>query len=665
MSLAKSRSNPLAALIIFSALLITTILTPRPCLGAVFFPAYNPVETPLPVLFPELAEDLVSVDAAARIADEQAARVWSGQMTRGQPFLLYDQDGLPFAYVYPFVLGRDEFPSYERIFQAVETAGAKYPRTDRRFGPALENLIGSVGCVEVAARKSSFPVLVVRHWLHPCFLTFAEALDEAGERLGSAEVSLKYVEYNGPHELYFNFTSPVGELKLHAYALRPPQEMRPLPLVSRQAESCDAIESPIRAFRRKQSWEEVENASPENRADAFEWIDNYALIPVVAWTHWCVPTSWTMTAGYWDHYNPDRGTWAGWGRIIDYWFDHPAVCQNSNITNVPNFMDEIITHEGNCSWSDAGVLGTLNDINGYDFTITEITGTAANDWCWPDIVSEVQSGRPFVWGVGPVDKHAMTAWGYRISGSQKFVVVYNTWGATAAEQTAEYNYDEWSGAPNTDTGVGFLWPGGGTGSDHAVLHSPRGGETLFGPSEISWFVWGSQIAYTRIYFSSDGGTTWNAVHPEWFLPTTVGWNTYQANLNTVTSKGRVKIECFTSYLDYIAGDGSPDHFMVQGKPDLIPITTCKKDSEGNLLIQVKNNGSVEAGPSITRVIFFPDGFMDLLFPSIAPGATAEVPVAAPGSCWNPDCDYQIRVDSEYWVDESDETNNSGQGACIS
>jgi len=664
MSSKKYHPNPLAVLLLIAAILWGPGFGVRISLGQGIDPAVEADQARIAGSFPGQAGDIVTTGMAARIADVHAGRVWGGKLTPGQPFLIYDRDGLPFSYVMPYALEGDGFPSHERIFAAVRTVRAQYPRTDKRFGPALEGLLGAFGCIEVAVKRSDFPILVVRHSLHPYFLYYEEALAVAEERLGSREVALRNVEFNGPHELYFNFSSPAGGIKLHARALKPPEELHPIPLFTETVQANAPVEDETIKQSREKAWQEVDDPSYETTADTFKWIDNYALIPVVDWTHWCAPTAWTMTAGYWDHYDPNHGTWPGWGRIIDYWFDHPAICQNTNVTNVPNFIDKIISHEGTCTWSEPGLIGLLNDVYGYNFTRTDVTGARGNDWCWPNIVSEVDNGRPLVWGVGPVNGHAMTAWGYRTVGTQKFVVVYNTWGATAAEQTAEYNYEEWSGAPNTKTGVGMLWPGGGTGLDHAVLHSPRGGETLFGPSQISWFVWGDKIAYTRIYFSSDGGTSWTPVHNEWFLATASGWNTCQADLTTTTTIGRIKIECFTANLEYIAGDGSPQHFMVQGKPDLIPVPACRRDSQGNILIQVKNNGSVSAGPSVTRVTFYPSGVNDLSFPALAPGATAEVPVAVPGSCWNPDCDYLIEVDQTNSVDESDETNNSAQGACF-
>lgn len=611
-------------------------------------------------------ECLLPADTAAEIADAHAAGVWEGDMTRGEPFMLWGQDGTPFAYVFPYALNATHFPPYEEIFAAVREARSMYPMTDPRFYSAVESMIGSFGCVEVSATRSNFPVLVVRHSLHPFFLYYELATGLAKYRLETPNVVLRNVEFNRPHELYFNFASLHKELQLHAYLLKTRDELQPIPMQP-EATAAETESSVQPQDEVKNAWEEIDNQTYGEEEYTYKMMNNYALVPVVDWTHWCVPTSMTMTAGFWDHYVPGLGTHTGYGRIIDYWFDHPAICQNSNVTNVPNFIDEIITHS-TCSWSSQGFLGTLNTTNNYNFTWTNTAGTSDNDWGWPLITSEVDAGRPSVWGVGPgasgKDGHAMTAIGYRIVGSQKFVVVYNTWGATAKEQLAEYNYDQWKGAANLDTGVGRLWPGGDTGGNHAVLHYPRGEEVVMGSTQISWYVWGDDIKYTIVFFSKDGGTTWNAVHTEWLLPTTPGWNTYNAVLNDVTSEGRIKIQCFNDSVSYIAGDGSPKNFYVQGKPDLIPIPTCQTDSEGRLIVKVKNQGTVSAAASVTRVEFFPGGLFNLNFPSIAAGATAEVPLPMPGICWNPDCDYQITVDLNNQIDEANEANNTASGGCV-
>ncbi|MEW5909463.1 MAG: CARDB domain-containing protein [Thermodesulfobacteriota bacterium] len=607
--------------------------------------------------------DPVAVSLAADIADAHATRIWEGSIARGKPFSLHKEDGTPFAYVFPYARNASEFPSYEKIFDTVRSAAQTHDIHDKRFYNAVTGSMGSFGCVEVSATRENFPILGVWHSLHPYFLYSETAADTARTRLKSDRVVLENMEYTGPHDLYFNFSSDKGKIKLHAYLLKTKEELYESYKGNTFPQNRIEAENDIIRKRREKAWEEVDNPKTRSLNDAYKWIDNYTLVPVVDWTHWCVPTAMTMTAGYWDHYDPRQGTWPGYGRIIDFWFDHGPLCQNSNVTNVPNFIDEIIDHS-TCSWSSQGLVGALNTINGYNFSWTDIKGTAGNDWCWGDIVSEVNSNRPSVWGVGPAQAHAMTVIGYRYAGSQKSVIVYNTWGSTAEQQLAEYNYDQWGGAPNTKTGIGRLVPDGGTGLNHAILVSPRGGETLKGNSTITWFVWGDQIKWSIIQFSKDGGNTWSAVHDS-LIPTNPGWNNFTAALNNTTSQGRIRIYCFSSILMYLAGDGSYRNFFVQGKADLVPVAACTRNSQGELIVRVKNQGTVAAGASVAQVEFFPGGAFDVQIPSIDAGSTAEGVVLVPSECWNPDCDFQIKVDVSNQVNEADEGNNSASSACIS
>jgi len=301
--------------------------------------------------------------------------------------------------------------------------------------------------------------------------------------------------------------------------------------------------------------------------------------------------------------------------------------------------------------------------------LTTVPGTQSNDWNWPLITAEVDAERPCLWGVGPQAGHTMTVIGYRIIGSQKFVIVYNTWGASAAQQLYEYNYREWKGAPNTDTSVGVLEPGGSPGVVQAAVTYPRGGELVFGPTTITWYVWGDQIKSTSVWFSKTGGGSWQFLTGQ---PTQPGFNSFTTNLLDETSHARISIDCFSESGERLASDGSIKNFYVSGKADLVPVPDaggfCQIDNGGNLIIKVKNQGSSAAPSSMTFVQFFcindTTEIHQLATPAIPPGEVAELTVKIPSTCYHPDCNFIITVDSNHNVDEANEDNNSVQGACI-
>lgn len=83
-----------------------------------------------------------------------------------------------------------------------------------------------------------------------------------------------------------------------------------------------------------------------------------------------------------------------------------------------------------------------------------------------------------------------------------------------------------------------------------------------------------------------------------------------------------------------------------------------------VLVAVENRGQQDAGGSITTVVFVPGGSVDVQTPEIGSDSSIQLsPVAVPGQCFNPDCDFTILADSRFQVDESDEGNNRVDGNC--
>ena len=114
----------------------------------------------------------------------------------------------------------------------------------------------------------------------------------------------------------------------------------------------------------------------------------------------------------------------------------------------------------------------------------------------------------------------------------------------------------------------------------------------------------------------------------------------------------------------------------QERPDLIPfsnnVTFCDPDGEGNLLIYVRNIGAgISPNVHIQVAFFLGAGGTKVERPALGTGALAPgqtslgIPVPIPAGCYNPDCDFRITVDVLNETIESDETNNSIDGTCIS
>ena len=106
------------------------------------------------------------------------------------------------------------------------------------------------------------------------------------------------------------------------------------------------------------------------------------------------------------------------------------------------------------------------------------------------------------------------------------------------------------------------------------------------------------------------------------------------------------------------------------KPDLVPVNPdnwvnfCDVDNYGNLEVHIKNQGTAAAGPSTLEVDFGQYGQILETVPSLLAGETIDIPISIPFGCYDPDCGFEITVDSADVIDESNELNNSQTGLCI-
>jgi subtilase family serine protease len=87
-----------------------------------------------------------------------------------------------------------------------------------------------------------------------------------------------------------------------------------------------------------------------------------------------------------------------------------------------------------------------------------------------------------------------------------------------------------------------------------------------------------------------------------------------------------------------------------------------EDGRHLLRVTVKNVGNGEAGASRTTVAFGNDRRTQDT-PIIPAGGSVDLLFRVPASCFDPECDFRILVDSEREVGESNEQNNVASGIC--
>jgi len=106
--------------------------------------------------------------------------------------------------------------------------------------------------------------------------------------------------------------------------------------------------------------------------------------------------------------------------------------------------------------------------------------------------------------------------------------------------------------------------------------------------------------------------------------------------------------------------------------DLLPIippgsavnSFCRRDAAGNLLlVTIKNQGTTDAGVSVTSVMFGTQK-ISVNTPPVKAGESVELQFRIPGNCFDPDCEFTINADSQNQIEEgSGEMNNIVNAVC--
>jgi hypothetical protein len=109
--------------------------------------------------------------------------------------------------------------------------------------------------------------------------------------------------------------------------------------------------------------------------------------------------------------------------------------------------------------------------------------------------------------------------------------------------------------------------------------------------------------------------------------------------------------------------------------DLVPLPApasippegfCRRNNQGQLLVNVYNQGGAGTAASKLRIVFGSAAPVDFDTPALANGTGTDVVVDIPNGCFDPNtfqCSFTVGVDATNVVAESDETNNNARGLC--
>jgi hypothetical protein len=495
-----------------------------------------------------------------KIAQLKAEVLW-GKTTIGSIIPYSDIDGKIMAYLFTFYIGGQQFPSYHEISGKINNAVVKLPSQKNNGKDWQQNF----GYIVLSATYDQVPIIEYANHLPQYYLKGEQAKAVATLKLGSVDPKLVHIYYGGPLEQWFEFVGKDETILVDAYTLRSYTKDRLVKVSDQNNKVNEAIKNRI-----NKAWKSLEKFDPSSSYCALDSnvIDG---VPFYTWSYGCSPTASAMLMGYWDE--------RGYGRLVDYFFDHPDVAVGQTIYNVPNIQKELAI-EMNTDTTTGGTIDFMvsvgqtwvaNNINGYSFVSVLFPGDDWNDWNWNLIKSEIGAGRPFHWMVymyyrigphhGEIDtiwpcNHSIAAIGYVDNGALEndFVIVHDTWNAYVT-YWALYTAD--SGYSYSD--VVTLVPDGAQ-LNNVELTFPTGGEVLISnsPYNITWTSTGSDIGHCALYYSSDNCQNWQTINGA--VPNTgfYTWTTPGSDLENV----RVKIDAHNSLSELLADDASRDNFQM-------------------------------------------------------------------------------------------------------
>ena len=504
--------------------------------------------------------NLVPMDAISTIADTHAFELWGEGIARGEPMPLSDEKGV-YAYVFLYARDSAECPSEESLIEEVRALRHRHKTIDRHENSSayyadLRKSGSRFGSVCVSATYDNVPVLWASHFLPPNITTGERAREEAERRLGGRTQLRQYFYYSPEHQ-YFEFGRGSQTVLIDGAS---PDRDEPAEMLLRRPEGPRPETLPVDV---KQAWSRLslefatdtaapvfpagEGVSPIGldvkelaETHTTKKIAHWELIPKVDHTpkNWCVPTSWAMVLGFYDNYVKSKGTFTGYGRLIDYWYE-----LTPGGYNLPNLIDDLLSSKAAA-------------INGYTFPETKTNGNHSQQW--NALKAEVDAGRPCFFNIAG---HTMAAFGYRVSSTgQKFGIVYDP----PNPNVPTYEHEE---SIANCTGIGSVAMGGGLAGQNLIIIEPDGGEkfSTSAPGEVVWFVWGDSIKKTRLSISMDGGNTWSTIAGN--IPTKGAWNGWALTPSKTSSKTRVRLEGLAADNTLIAADGSFENFAVEQSPN--------------------------------------------------------------------------------------------------
>ncbi len=364
-------------------------------------------------------------------------RVLWGNVSESPLIPLADLEGNIVAYEISFSVKHAEFASYREIMElvcqgrALVEEGRKWgDKSSLNKGSRLAWGIDTYRTMIVAARYDMYPILEYSTGLSRFYTTGDLAKERAARYLGTTDITLNRMYFAGHLDRWFEFTANNGrKILVDIYSL---EAYKPEDILIRQPEKTKVTEaSNFIQLHNRDAWRRIKSGIRIiNQQGAERRIEG---LPYFDWSYGCGPTSAAMILAYYDA--------RGYPDLIDYYFDRWDPVEEEWDYNVPNVQEELsIAFRTNLAtgyvwpWDiPPGIMHVTNDINGYHFySYISPIGERENNFNWNLIRSEIDAGRPFIWGVYDYylayarryTHHYVAAIGYT---EDNYVINHNTW----------------------------------------------------------------------------------------------------------------------------------------------------------------------------------------------------------------------------------------------
>ena len=541
----------------------------------------------------ELTDDSVPENVVIEVASKKAEQIWD-EVVLGPVIPMVDRDKYLTAYYVVFTRNGKQFPDDIEVLGEIREGRESRKESLRELSEQGRRKAWGIDdycTILITARYSLKPIPEYFDGL-PRLYTMGDYIENvASEEIGS-NPELKYIYFFGRLEQIYEFRKGDASCYIDPFPVVSISKDEFLQRADAMGESDCEIDKDILSQRREE-WNRLYNDPPA--ISTVVRIDHYDWIPIYLWTAGCAPTAAAMALGYYDNKYNVLDFYGGYGRLIDYYkagYKFPCNDSGPLRQSIPNILDEFgDAMNTNCSGGtdldsvSPGIEYVVNSVNQFYFDIIETQNcntpnTDCYDWCWGEIIEQIDDNFPFVWVItchdcppGTNRGHALTVFGYN-DGDQT-LALYNTWD----EQEHWWCHDHYGN--NCDWNAHATWvhavrPAGGDYPNDIRLSNPAGGESLFACREdtIRWYQWGNGIKQVTIRYSTDSGASWpldgyivseySSMGPGWhryvWIPSNnIAGENLRIWIMGLDEYGRLiasegSFSDFTLYSDYVIGD---------------------------------------------------------------------------------------------------------------